>query len=305
MKHSLRTRRVMEVSALAILTALSACSKQEPAAQVPPVAETKPAAVDPLVASINGEWRSAEAKARDEFRHPKEALEFWGLAPGMTILEVQPGAGWWSDILAPYAHATGGKYYSTAADLQNPELSEAAREARKQFEARFAARPDVYGSVQFLNFGGKSAPLPENTFDFALSARSVHGWMGAGVTEKFFKDFYGTLKPGGILAIEQHRANPGEQDPKAENGYVTEAFVIEQAQKAGFELVDRSEINANPRDTKDHPFGVWTLPPTKRTRPYSEGDDAHDPNFDRTKYDAIGESDRMTLKFRKPQAATT
>jgi predicted methyltransferase len=123
------------------------------------------------------------------------------------------------------------------------------------------------------------------------------------VTEKFFKDLHGALKPGGILAIEQHRANPGEQDPKAESGYVTEAFVIEQAQKAGFELVDRSEINANPKDTKDHPFGVWTLPPTKRTRPYSDGEAAHDPKFDRSKYDAIGESDRMTLKFRKPTAA--
>jgi len=154
-----------------------------------------------------------------------------------------------------------------------------------------------------VNFGAKSKPLPENTFDFALSARSVHGWMGAGITEKVFKDLYGALKPGGILAIEQHRANPGEQDPKAESGYVTEAFVIEQAQKAGFELVERSEINANQADTKDHPFGVWTLPPTKRTRPYSEGEDANDPKFDRTKYDAIGESDRMTLKFRKPQTA--
>jgi predicted methyltransferase len=124
--------------------------------------------------------------------------------------------------------------------------------------------------------------------------------MGNGLTDKVFKDLYGALKPGGILAIEQHRANPGEQDPKAESGYVTEAFVIEQAQKAGFELVDRSEVNANPADTKDHPFGVWTLPPTKRTRPYSEGPDANDPKFDRAKYDAIGESDRMTLKFRKP-----
>ena len=305
MKHALLTRRLMQVSALALLTAVSACSKQEPAAQAPPAPETTQPAADPLAATIGGEWRSAEDKARDESRHPKEALEFWGLAPGMTVLEVQPGAGWWSDILAPYAKATGGKYYATAADLQNPELSEAARKGRAEFEARFAAKPEVYGQVQFVNFGAKSAPLPENTFDFALSARSIHGWMGGGVTEKFFKDLHGTLKPGGILAIEQHRANPGEQDPKAESGYVTEAFVIEQAQKAGFELVDRSEINANPKDTKDHPFGVWTLPPTKRTRPYSEGQDANDPKFDRSKYDAIGESDRMTLKFRKPAAAAT
>lgn len=308
MQHSLLTRRFACLSTLAVITALGACSKQpEPAAQTPPPAAetTQPAASDPLVASIDGEWRSAEDKARDQYRHPKEALEFWGLAPGMTVLEVQPGGGWWSDILAPYAKATGGKYYATAADLQNPELSEAARKSRADFEARFAAKPDVYGQVQFVNFGAKSAPLPENTFDLVLSARSFHNWMGAGVTDKFLKDFYGALKPGGILAIEQHRANPGKQDPKAENGYVTEAYVIEQAQKAGFELADRSEINANSKDTKDHPFGVWTLPPTKRTRPYSEGADANDPNFDRTKYDAIGESDRMTLKFRKPAGGST
>ena len=129
--------------------------------------------------------------------------------------------------------------------------------------------------------------------------------MGNGITDKVFSDLYASLKPGGILALEQHRANPGAQDPKAESGYVTEEYVIEQAKKAGFELVDRSEVNANAKDTKDHPFGVWTLPPTKRTRPYSEGPDANDPKFDRTKYDAIGESDRMTLKFRKPEAAAS
>lgn len=305
MKHSLLPRRILQASALALLTTLSACSKQEPAAQAPAAAEATQPVADPLASSIAGEWRSAEDKARDEFRHPKEALEFWGLAPGMTILEVQPGAGWWSDILAPYARATRGQYYATAADLQNPELSDASRKARADFEARFAAKPDVYGQVQFVNFGLKSAPLPQNTFDFALSARSIHGWMGNGITEKILKDLHGALKPGGILAVEQHRANPGEQDPTAASGYVTEAYVIEQAQKAGFELVERSEINANAKDTKDHPFGVWTLPPNKRTRPYSEGADAHDPKFDRSKYDAIGESDRMTLKFRKPEAAGT
>jgi predicted methyltransferase len=302
MKHSSLLRAALPASAVTLLTLLTACSKHEPAAQAP-AAEQTAAAADPLATSVNSESRSAEDKARDQYRHPQEALAFWGLQPGMTILEVQPGGGWWTEILAPYARATGGKYYATAADLDNPELSEGSRKARAEFEARFAAKPEVYGQVQLVNFGAKSKPLPQNTFDFALSARSVHGWMGNGVTDKVLKDLYGALKPGGILAIEQHRANPGEQDPKAESGYVTEAYVIEQAQKAGFELVERSEINANASDTKDHPFGVWTLPPTKRTRPYSEGPDANDPKFDRTKYDAIGESDRMTLKFRKPQAA--
>jgi predicted methyltransferase len=295
---------VIRASMLATLAVLSACSKTEP----PPAAQTTEAAPvsaeeSPLVASINGEWRSAEDKARDQYRHPKESLEFWGLAPDLTVLEIWPGGGWWSDILAPYAHKTGGRYYATAADLANPELSEGARKNRAEFEARFAAKPEVYGQVNFVNFGMKSAPLPENTFDLILLARSFHNIMEDGVTDRFLKDFYGALKPGGIFAIEQHRANPGEQDPKAASGYVTEAYVIEQVQKAGFELVEKSEINANAKDTKDHPFGVWTLPPSKRTRPYSEGADAHDPNFDRGKYDAIGESDRMTLKFRKPVGA--
>jgi predicted methyltransferase len=298
---------MMRLTALALLVVLAACARKEEAAPTQTTAAPEPAAAaaDPLQASIEGAWRSAEDRSRDEFRHPQEALEFWGLKPGMTILEVQPGGGWWTEILAPYAHANGGEYYATAADLDNPELSDGARKARSDFEARFAAKPDVYGQVQLLNFGAKSAPLPENKFDFILSARSVHGWMGGGVTDKIFKDLYGALKPGGVLAIEQHRANPGPQDPKAASGYVTEEYVIEQARKAGFELVAKSEVNANAKDTKDHPFGVWTLPPTKRTRPYSEGADAHDPKFDRTKYDAIGESDRMTLKFTKPQSAAS
>jgi predicted methyltransferase len=288
---------------LALCALLAACTKkEEPVVATPPAEPAAAVETDALTASLAGDWRSAEAKSRDEFRHPRESLEFWGLQPGMTILEIQPGGGWWSDILAPYAHATAGRYYATGADLTNPELPEAARKSREEFQARFAARPDVYGPVELLNFGAKSAPLPANTFDFILTARSVHGWMGSGVTDKVFKDLYGALKPGGILALEQHRANPGVQDPKAASGYVTEDFVIEQAKKAGFELAARSEVNANPRDTKDHPFGVWTLPPTKRTRPYAEGPDAHDPAFDRTKYDAIGESDRMTLRFQKPTA---
>jgi predicted methyltransferase len=150
-----------------------------------------------------------------------------------------------------------------------------------------------------VNWGPKSAPLPANTYDFILTARSVHGWMRTpGMVDKAFREFYGALKPGGILALEQHRANPGPQDPEAKSGYVTEAFVIENAKKAGFKLAARSEINANPRDTKDHPFGVWTLPPTLVSSP--EGEDKKDPNFDHSKYLAIGESDRMTLKFVKP-----
>jgi len=258
------------------------------------------AARDPvLVAVVGGDWRSTEAKARDVYRHPVESLTFWGLKPGMTILEVQPGAGWWTEILAPYAKRTGGKLYVTGADLANPELSEAARKARADFEARFAADPELYGKVEFVNWGPKSAPLPKDTFDFMLTARNVHGWMGnPGMVEKVFRELYDSLKQGGILALEQHRANPGPQDPKAASGYVTEAWVVEQAEHVGFRLVAKSEINANPKDTKDHPFGVWTLPPALRSTPYGSSA-AEDKSFDHSKYVAIGESDRMTLKFVK------
>jgi predicted methyltransferase len=258
------------------------------------------AAPDPvLVQVVQGDWRSAAEKARDQYRHPVEALTFWGLKPGMTILEVQPGGGWWTNILAPYQKRTGGKFYVTGADLANPELSERSRKGRADFAARWAAKPDLYGTVEFVNWGPKSAPLPANTFDFILTARSVHNWMSAsGWIDKAFKDFYGALKQGGILAVEEHRANPGPQDPKAESGYMTEAYVIEAAERAGFKLAARSEIDANPKDTKDHPFGVWTLPPTLTSVP--EGSDKpEDPNFDHSKYVAIGESDRMVLRFVK------
>ena len=256
---------------------------------------------DPVLEQVvAGDWRSAEAKARDKYRHPVQSLTFWGLRPGMTILEIQPGgASWWTEILAPYAKRTNGRFFATGADLANPELSQNAKDARQQFVDHYANK-ELYGDVGIVNWGGKSAPLPADTYDFILTARSIHGWMGTPSTvEKAFSEFYAALKPGGILAVEQHRANPGPQDPEAENGYVTEEYVIAQATKAGFDLAARSEINANALDTKDHPFGVWTLPPALRSTAYGSGKDA-DPGFDHSKYIAIGESDRMTLKFVKP-----
>jgi len=290
-ENFMRTPRILALASLAV--ALSPF-----AAGVTP-GEERPAA-DPVLADVvAGDWRSPEAKARDAARRPIESLTFWGLKPGMTILEIQPGGAWWTEILAPYAKRTGGKFYATGADIANPELSEGARKSRAEFEARFAAKPDLYGKVNVVNWGVKSAPLPKDTFDFILTARSIHGWMRTpGMAEKTFKEFHDALKPGGILAVEQHRANPGPQDPEAKSGYVTEAHVIELAEKAGFKLAAKSEINANAKDTKDHPFGVWTLPPTLRSTPYGS-DKESDPTFHHSKYIAIGESDRMTLKFEK------
>ena len=251
-----------------------------------------------LTEVIAGDWRSAAEKSRDTARKPIENLQFWGLKPGASILEVQPGAGWWTRILAPYAARTGGRYTATAADLANPSITEAARKGRADFAARFADEK-IYGKVELVNWGATAAPLAANNYDFILLSRVIHGWMRVeGLVDRNFASLAGSLKPGGVLAVEQHRENPGPQDPMAESGYVTEAFVIEAAEKAGLRLADRSEINANPKDTKDHPFGVWTLPPTRITVPYGSGK-APDPSFDRSKYDAIGESDRMTLRFVK------
>jgi predicted methyltransferase len=259
---------------------------------------TAPALDAALQAALAGEWRSEANRARDAARHPAETMAFFGLKPGMTILEIAPGAGWWTEILAPYAKATGGRYIATGADLANPNLSEAAKTSRANFAARWAAQPEIFGTVELVNFGPQSGPLgPPASVDFVLTARNVHNFVPNGMTDKVFADVFAVLKPGGVFAVKDHRANPGAQDPQAASGYVTEAYVIAAAEKAGFRLAARSEINANPRDTKDHPFGVWTLPPVRRSAP--QGQPAN-PAFDHTKYDAIGESDRMTLRFVKP-----
>ena len=250
--------------------------------------------VQAIESAVSGSWRSADARERDTQRHPADALAFWGLKPGATILEIQPGGGWWTEILAPYARATQGEFYATAADLSDPALSENAKKGRADFAARYADEK-VYGKVNLVNWGSKAAPLPANKFDFVLLARGLHGWVRQGVADKNLADIFQATRPGGVLAVEQHRARAG-QDPSVFNGYLDEKYVISLVEKAGFKLAGKSEINANPKDTKDHPFGVWTLPPTRQS---SEGGKPVDASFDRAKYDAIGESDRMTLRFVK------
>jgi predicted methyltransferase len=291
----MRSIRTLAFAALAVVP-LAAC-----VTQTGPVAASAPDPV--LVEVVAGEWRGEDAKARDRYRHPVQSLTFWGLKPGMAILEIQPGsASWWTEILAPYAKRSGGTFAATGADLANPQLSEGARKARAAFEQRYGSKPDLYGTIEVVNWGAVSRTLPAGRYDFILTARSIHGWMQdkPGTVEETFAEFYKALKPGGILAVEQHRAQPlaagAAENPSS--GYVSEAYVIGVAEKAGFKLAAKSEINANPKDTRDHPFGVWTLPPTLRSSPYGSGK-PDDPNFDHSKYLAIGESDRMTLKFVK------
>jgi predicted methyltransferase len=258
-----------------------------------------------LQAAIAGAQRSPQNLARDAARHPYETLTFWGLKPGQTVIEVSPGTGYWTEILAPYARATGGAYVATAADLADPNLPEPARKGRAAFEARFADEAR-FGKIGYVGWGLKSGPLgPPGSADMVITARNIHDWMWTpGALDKFLADFYAVLKPGGVLAVEEHRADPRPQVPDARDGYVATAVLVAAVEKAGFRLEASSEVNANPKDTKDYPFGVWTLPPTNRTAfpPQSvswPGRPADAP-LDPARYQAIGESDRMTLRFRKP-----
>ncbi len=256
------------------------------------------AATDQVLADViaNGP-RAAADKARDSWRHPYASLVFWGLNPGMTVIEVDPGQGWWTDILAPYLARTGGHYIATAADLADPKVSDGAKKGRAAFEAKYQGDPKLYGDVRTVGFGAVSGPLaPAGTVDLVLVSRETHNWVKpAGFMQKALGDFHAALKPAGVLAIEDHRA-PDGADPAKGDGYISEAYMIGEARKGGFVLAARSEINANPKDTKDHPFGVWTLPPTRRSSAFGQ---PNNPAFDHAKYDAIGESDRKTLRFVK------
>lgn len=256
------------------------------AGAAPPGAQRGVWADGALATAVGSPTRDPKNVARDRYRHPRESLSFWGLRPGMNILEIWPGGGYWAEILAPYAKATRGTYIA------------ALPEASRPLPARFSDKI-LYGDIRTTVFDETSGPLvPPGSADFVLLARNLHDWMGEpGVPEKAMRDYYAALKPGGILAVEQHRADPRPMKPDASDGYMSTAAVVQLAEKAGFRLEDQSEINANPKDTKDHPFGVWTLPPTRESAPRGQ---PPNPNFDHSKYDAIGESDRMTLRFRKP-----
>jgi predicted methyltransferase len=252
---------------------------------------------DALKAAVASPDRTPAHVARDEARHPYETLTFWGLKPSQTVIEISPGSGYWTEILAPYAKATGGQYVAGVADLDDASLSDGARKGRADFEARFADEAK-YGKVGYAGFGAASKPLgAPGSADMVITARNIHNWMWRdGMLDKAFADFHAVLKPGGVLAVEEHRADPRPQVNDARDGYVAVATVVAAAEKAGFKLADQSEVNANPKDTKDHPFGVWTLPPVRRSAASGQEPAA---DFDRAKYDAIGESDRMTLRFVK------
>ncbi len=253
--------------------------------------QTQSASAMSLDAAIAGSQRSERARARDGYRHPKETLQFFDLTPTQTVLEIAPGGGWYTDILAPYLRDSGhlyeAQYLSTSAELAAEDRETDANYRRKLANAPALYGNTVVGTLQAGQFEGFDA---HERFDRVFTFRNIHNWIKDGQVDANLRAFYGALTHGGELGVEEHRAKPGTTvQQMIDSGYVTEAFVIEHAQAAGFVLVARSEINANPKDTKDYPHGVWSLPPT-----YEGGD------VGRARYAAIGESDRMTLKFVKP-----
>ena len=288
-------RRVL---ASLMIVALAACGpKPAPVDATPTVkaAAIAPAEVGTLAWAIQGPWRLEPG--RDPYQHPAETLTFFGLGPNMTVVEILPGRGWYTSILAPYLAKNGGKLYAASYDPQN--ATEDQRAVLGEYMTRFLKYPETFGTIQMSVMSPSSGQIaPPGSADLVLAINNVNAFMAEGYAEQAFKSFFVALKPGGVLGVEQHRARSnGLQDPQAGAGYVQEEYIKLLAKEAGFEFVGASEINSNPKDTKDHPFGVWTLPPVLRTAPLGMDDDPH---FDSAKYVKIGESDRMTLKFRKP-----
>lgn len=283
---------------LLALGALGGCGGATPDATVPPAAEAPAAptsaapavsARDAIHAAVTGPQRKKENVARDAYRHPEETLSFFGIQPGMHVVELWPGTGWYTEILAPIVHDQGALTVTSV----DPNGDKPGNKAAAALAKRFADEAALFGKVQVQRID-PPAQLdlgPDGSADAVLTFRNIHDWVRDGYADKVLAACFRVLKPGGVLGVTAHRGKP-DADPSivGKTGYLSEAFVIETVEKAGFKLDAKSEANANPKDVaKDYPEGVWTLPPTYRLG-----------NEDRDKWAAIGESDRMTLRFVKP-----
>jgi len=270
--------------AFLLVAAIAGCSSKSKKPEVATTPAPLPTTVEQAV--NENPYRTPENKVRDQARHPIETLKFFGLQPEMTVVEISPGAGWYMEILAPYLQEKG--LYIAAA----PPVGDNAylKRFKESTDAWLARHPQIKNKAQFTSLDPKADAdiAPPGTADMVVTFRNVHNWMKTNDEQAVFNSFFKALKPGGTLGVVEHRA-PTKGKADGSSGYVKETDVIRMAQKAGFRLVAKSEINANPKDTKDHPKGVWTLPPA-----FALGEQ------DKAKYLAIGESDRMTLKFVKP-----
>lgn len=247
-----------------------------------------------------GDHRDSGFVERDQYRHPRQTLKFFGIQPDMTVVEIWPSRGWYTEILAPLLRDEGILYEAGFA-LSLEDVPEWRRQIQMDFADKLAANPEVYDHVVVteLSVPGRTTIAPPGSVDMILTFRNVHNWMKGNYAEAMLKVFYRTLRPGGVLGIVEHRAKPGTTiEDMVKTGYVTQEFVIALTSAVGFEYVGSSEINANPKDTKDHPEGVWTLPPTLRLCQKLDEGAKRAACVD--KYMTIGESDRMTLRFRKP-----
>lgn len=247
-------------------------------------------ALSTLQQAINGKHRSADNKLRDQYRHPQQTLAFFDVKEEMVVVEVWPGKGWYTEILAPYLREKG-KLYAAHFSPDNEETY--FKDSLRAYLGMLHKHPKLYDkvAVTVLQPPKELEIAPVGSADRVLTFRNVHNWMKSDQASAVFSAMFRALKPGGILGIVEHRASAIKpQDPKALSGYVTEDYIISLARKAGFEFLAKLEINANPKDAKNYPEGVWTLPPTLKLK-----------NKDKEKYQAIGESDRMTIKFIKPQ----
>ncbi len=235
-----------------------------------------------LKGALASEDRTPKNVTRDVYRHPYETLEFFGIKQDMTVIELSPGGGWYTEILANYIHYPG----TLIAAHFNPDAGGYYKRGRANFEKKMNSSP-MYGRVEIVNIDSTLAE--PNSVDAVLTFRNLHNWLGP-LLDTIFSNSYKALKPGGIFGVVEHRADEGTTlEMMKKSGYVTEKHAIEMAKKHGFELVSKSEVNSNPKDIKNYPKGVWTLPPNLRMK-----------DVDRQKYLEIGESDRMTLLFRKP-----
>ncbi len=277
----------------ACLFTVSTLMLAAPAMAIKPAGPNAQVAITPAVQkAVQDSHRDPANVKRDAYRHPAQTLSFFGVAPGKTVIEITPGSGWYSEILAPLLRDKGSYVAAVVDPMAVPEGRgrDYQQRSREGLEKKFAGNAAVYDKATLVAYN-PTAPVfgAANSADVVLTFRNVHNWRSANQAEGMFKGFYSVLKPGGVLGVVEHRAK-ADVPADDKTGYVGQKQVIAMAEAAGFKLAGSSEINANPRDTKDYPNGVWTLPPTNQ----------HDA-ADAAKYQAIGESDRMTLRFIKPK----